>query len=66
MGIAMTHLDGLIGESGHVYRDQQTIADAYAYAMALWSQKHQNLTRIIRIWQPLWQNCGRFSCSTSA
>ncbi|WP_227934817.1 glutathione binding-like protein [Streptococcus pyogenes] len=39
MDIAMTHLDGLIGESGHVYRDQQTIADAYAYAMALWSQK---------------------------
>ncbi|HEP1665817.1 glutathione binding-like protein [Streptococcus pyogenes] len=39
MDIAMTHLDGLIGESGHVYRDQQTIADAYAYTMALWSQK---------------------------
>ncbi|WP_247446470.1 glutathione binding-like protein [Streptococcus pyogenes] len=39
MDIAMTHLDSLIGESGHVYRDQQTIADAYAYAMALWSQK---------------------------
>ncbi|WP_247593455.1 glutathione binding-like protein [Streptococcus pyogenes] len=39
MDIAMTHLDGLIGESGYVYRDQQTIADAYAYAMALWSQK---------------------------
>ncbi|HHJ8587929.1 TPA: glutathione binding-like protein [Streptococcus pyogenes] len=39
MDIAMTHLDGLIGDSGHVYRDQQTIADAYAYAMALWSQK---------------------------
>lgn len=35
----MTHLDSLIGESGHVYQDQQTIADAYAYAMALWSQK---------------------------
>lgn len=62
----MTHLDSLIGESGRVYRDQQTIADAYAYAMALWSQKHQNLTRIIRIWQLLWQNGGRFSCSTCA
>ncbi|WP_227877564.1 glutathione S-transferase family protein [Streptococcus pyogenes] len=36
MDIAMTHLDSLIGESGHVYRDQQTIADD---AMALWSQK---------------------------
>lgn len=40
----MTHLDSLIGESGHVYRDQQTIADAYAYAMALWSQN----TKILR------------------
>lgn len=37
--IAMTHLDGLIGDSGHVYHDQRTIADAYAYVMALWSQK---------------------------
>lgn len=45
MDIAMTHLDGLIGDSGHVYRDQQTIADAYAYAMALWSQKNTKILR---------------------
>ncbi|MGG6797971.1 UNVERIFIED_CONTAM: glutathione S-transferase N-terminal domain-containing protein [Streptococcus canis] len=37
--IVMTHLDGLIGDSGHVYQNQKTIADAYAYVMALWSQK---------------------------
>lgn len=47
--IAMTHLDGLIGDSGHVYHDQRTIADAYAYIMALWSQKHLNHMKITHI-----------------
>ncbi|MGT2932589.1 glutathione S-transferase family protein [Streptococcus catagoni] len=35
----MTHLDNLIGESEHVYQDKRTIADAYAFIMALWSEK---------------------------
>jgi glutathione S-transferase len=35
----MLHLDRLIGESRHVYRERRTVADAYAYVMARWSAK---------------------------
>lgn len=35
----MTYLDNLISESGHVYRDKRTVADAYAFIMARWSAK---------------------------
>ena len=35
----MSHLDVLIGTSGHVYRDRRSVADAYAYVMARWSVK---------------------------
>lgn len=33
----MTHLDQIIGERAHVYRDRRTVADAYAFVMASWS-----------------------------
>lgn len=35
----MAHLDQLIGDSVHVYRDRRTVADAYAYVMARWTAK---------------------------
>ena len=38
----LRHLDYLIGASDHVYRNKRTVADAYAYVMALWSV---NLTK---------------------
>ncbi|ACI61042.1 hypothetical protein Spy49_0727 [Streptococcus pyogenes NZ131] len=67
MGIAMTHLDGLIGESGHVYRDQQTIADAYAYAHGAMVSKNTKILRELSASGSLYgKNGGRFSCSTSA
>jgi glutathione S-transferase len=34
----LTHLDSLIGHAGHVYRSKRTVADAYAFAMARWSE----------------------------
>lgn len=37
--IAMNHLDQLIGDTGHVYQDKRTVADAYAFIMAQWSKK---------------------------
>ena len=33
----LSHLDKLIGDSDHVYRDRRTVADAYAFVMARWS-----------------------------
>ncbi len=33
----MLHLDRLIGEGNHVYRNRRTVADAYAYVMARWT-----------------------------
>lgn len=36
---AMSFLDGLIGDTGHVYKDKRTVADAYAFVMARWSVK---------------------------
>lgn len=34
----MNHLDNLIGEDTHVYRNRRTIADPYAYVMAGWTR----------------------------
>jgi glutathione S-transferase len=34
----LAHLDGLIGDGGHVYRAKRTVADAYAFVMARWSE----------------------------
>lgn len=34
----MRHLDRLIGDSGHVYGNKRSVADAYAFVMARWSQ----------------------------
>jgi glutathione S-transferase len=34
----LAHLDSLIGDSGHVYRSKRTVADAYAFVMARWSE----------------------------
>jgi glutathione S-transferase len=41
----LTHLDGLIGHSGHVYRGKRTVADAYAFAMARWSENFRKTWR---------------------
>lgn len=35
----MTFLDGLIGDTNHVYKNKKTVADAYAYVMARWTVK---------------------------
>ena len=34
----LAYLDGLVGESGHVYRSKRTVADAYAFVMVRWSE----------------------------
>lgn len=34
----LTHLDGLIGNNGHVYDDRRSVADAYAFVMTRWSR----------------------------
>jgi glutathione S-transferase len=35
----LQHLDGLIGDTGHVYRGKRSVADPYAFVMARWSEK---------------------------
>lgn len=35
----MTHLDRMIGATGHVYRDKRTVADAYAFVMTRWTRR---------------------------
>lgn len=35
----MTHLEQLIGDGSHVYRDRRSVADCYAYVMARWTSK---------------------------
>jgi glutathione S-transferase len=35
----MQHLDRLVGQGSHVYRERRTVADAYAYIMARWTAK---------------------------
>lgn len=35
----MAFLDNLIGESGHVFRNKRSVADAYAFVMVRWSVK---------------------------
>ena len=37
--IVMNHLDKLIGDTIHVYQNKRSVADAYAFVMALWSEK---------------------------
>lgn len=51
----MTFLDGLIGDTDHVYRNQRTVADPYAFVMATWSVKtpkpwteYPNLARFMK------------------
>ena len=34
----LAHLDALIGDTGHVYHGRRTVADAYAFVMARWSE----------------------------
>ena len=34
----LAHLDALIGGTGHVYRSRRSVADAYAFVMARWSE----------------------------
>lgn len=52
---AMTFLDGLIGQEDHVFGNQRTVADPYAFVMAGWSVKtpkpwteYPNLARFMR------------------
>lgn len=54
----MQHLDGLIGPSGHVYRDRRTVADAYAWIMARWTSRlprtwkdYPNVARLFEVMQ---------------
>lgn len=41
----LSHLDKLIGASDHVYRDRRTVADAYAFVMARWSNNFSKTWR---------------------
>ena len=34
----MTHLDRLIGEGDHVYKNKKTVLDAYVYILTRWSE----------------------------
>lgn len=50
----MAHLDRLIGDGVHVYRDRRTVADAYAYVMTRWTatlpkswQDYPNIARFV-------------------
>lgn len=49
----MQHLDRVIGESEHLYRDRRTVADAYAYVMARWT------ARLPKTWRD-YPNVARF------
>ncbi|HUD43404.1 MAG TPA: glutathione S-transferase family protein [Dokdonella sp.] len=49
----MTHLDGLIGGGVHVHDGRRTIADAYAFVMARWTE------RLPRTWRA-YPNVARF------
>lgn len=49
----MGHLDRLIGDGTHVYRERRTVADAYAYVMARWTAK------LARSWKT-YPNVARF------
>ncbi|MGB4866575.1 MAG: glutathione S-transferase N-terminal domain-containing protein [Hyphomicrobium sp.] len=35
----LEHVDGLICNTGHVYRGKRSVADAYTFVMAQWSEK---------------------------
>ena len=49
----MVHLDRLIGDSDHVYRNRRTVADAYAYVMVRWAG------RLPKTWED-YPNIARF------
>ena len=51
----LAHLDGLIGESGHVYRGKRTVADAYAFVMTRWSGNFAKTWRAYRSLDPFMQ-----------
>lgn len=48
----MQHLDRLIGQDNHLYRERRSIADAYAFVMVRWTDRlpktwrdYPNITR---------------------
>jgi hypothetical protein len=50
----MVHLDKIIGERNHVYKDKRSVADAYAFVMASWTtnfpktwQAYPNVARVM-------------------
>jgi glutathione S-transferase len=54
----MTHLDGLLKDGDHVYRNRRTVLDAQAFVMARWSEKmpkswkdYPNVARFMRAMQ---------------
>ncbi len=53
IGRVMSHLDGLIGDGVHVYRNRRSVADAYAYVMVRWT------ARLPKPWQD-YPNVARF------
>lgn len=55
----MAHLDRVIGEGSHVYRDRRTVADAYAYIMARWTG------RLPKTWKD-YPNVARFFAGMEA
>lgn len=51
---ALTHLDNLLGDSNHLYRNKRTVLDAYAFVIARWSshlkkswQDYPNIKRFV-------------------
>jgi glutathione S-transferase len=36
---AVNYLDRMIGDTGHVYREKRTVADAYAFVMTRWTER---------------------------
>ena len=54
----MTHLDGLLKDGVHIYRNRRTVLDPYAFVMARWSENmpkswknYANLARFMRAMQ---------------
>ena len=55
----MTYLDGLIGDTDHVFENRRTVADAYAYVMARWT------VRLDKSWRD-YPNVARFMTAMDA
>ncbi len=49
----MQHLDRIIGDSEHLYRNRRTVADSYAYVMIRWT------SRLPKTWRD-YRNVSRF------